>query len=186
MVTLLLDSSRLEVALSATERVLAFRKDAVRVERAHIAKVQLVDDPWSWLRGVPNPGTVVPRTVAMGVWRSAGGDDFVLVRRRRPSVVIDLEGDPEFQRLVLTTRADHTPRAGARPGTAARGRGRARRRRPARDDRDPGAERGCRGEPVGSCTPSTRAATGPGLTGPALGRSWSRPVLASRPVTLAG
>ncbi|MDQ1125642.1 hypothetical protein QE428_000675 [Microbacterium sp. SORGH_AS 505] len=104
MVTLLLDSSRLEVALSATERVLAFRKDAVRVERAHITKVQLVDDPWSWLRGVPNPGTVVPRTVAMGVWRSAGGDDFVLVRRRRPSVVIDLEGDPEFQRLVLTTR----------------------------------------------------------------------------------
>ncbi|MFJ6677680.1 hypothetical protein ACIQLK_00970 [Microbacterium sp. NPDC091382] len=104
MVTLLLDSSRLEVALSATERTLAFRKDAVRVERAHIAKVQLVDDPWTWLRGVPNPGTVIPRTVAMGVWRSAGGDDFVLVRRRRPSVVIDLEGDPEFQRLVLTTR----------------------------------------------------------------------------------
>ncbi|AZS44989.1 hypothetical protein [Microbacterium oleivorans] len=104
MVTLLLDSSRLEVALSATERVLAFRKDAVRVERAHITKVQLVDDPWSWLRGVPNPGSVVPRTIAMGIWRSAGGDDFVLVRRRRASVVIDLEGDPEFQRLVITTR----------------------------------------------------------------------------------
>ncbi|MEI2269404.1 hypothetical protein OHB93_08795 [Microbacterium sp. No. 7] len=104
MVTLLLDSSRLEVALSATERVLAFRKDAVRVERAHIVKVQLVDDPWTWLRGVPAPGTVVPRTVAMGLWRSAGGDDFVLVRRRRPSVVIDLEGDAEFQRLVITTR----------------------------------------------------------------------------------
>lgn len=104
MVTLLLDSSRLEVALSATERALSFRKDAVRVERTHIAKVQLVDDPWTWLRGVPTPGTVIPRTVAMGRWRSAGGDDFVLVRRRRPSVVVDLDGDPEFQRLVITTR----------------------------------------------------------------------------------
>lgn len=104
MVTLLLDSSRLEVALSATERALSFRKEAVRVERAHIRKVQLVDDPWSWLRGVPAPGTVIPRTFAMGLWRSAGGDDFVLVRRRRASVVIDLEGDREFQRLVITTR----------------------------------------------------------------------------------
>ena len=104
MVTLLLDSSRLEVALSVTERALSFRKGAVRVERAHIRKVQLVDDPWTWLRGVPTPGTVIPRTFAMGVWRSAGGDDFVLIRRRRASVIIDLEGDPEFQRLVITTR----------------------------------------------------------------------------------
>lgn len=104
MVTLLLDSTRLEVALSATERALSFRTDAVRVERAHIAKVQLVDDPWTWLRGVRSPGTVIPRTIAMGRWRSAGGDDFVLVRRSRPSVVIDLEGDPEFQRLIITTR----------------------------------------------------------------------------------
>ncbi|GAB2706815.1 hypothetical protein BKA24_000700 [Microbacterium marinum] len=104
MVTLLLDATRLEVALSATERALSFRRDSVRVDRAHIRKVQLVDDPWTWLRGVPSPGTVVPRTFAMGLWRSASGDDFVLVRRRRASVVVDLEGDPEFQRLILTTR----------------------------------------------------------------------------------
>lgn len=104
MVTLLLDSTRLEVALTATERALSFRRDSVRVERSTIRKVQLVDDPWTWLRGVPTPGTVIPRTFAMGTWRSASGDDFVLVRRSRASVVIDLEGDPEFQRLVLTTR----------------------------------------------------------------------------------
>ena len=40
----------------------------------------------------------------MGTWRSAGGDDFAVIRRRRPSVVIDLEGHPEFERLILTTR----------------------------------------------------------------------------------
>lgn len=104
MVTLLLDATRLEVALSATERALSFRREPVRVDRAHIRKVQLVDDPWTWLRGVPTPGTVIPRTIAMGRWRSTGGDDFVLIRRRRPSVIVDLEGDPEFERLVLTTR----------------------------------------------------------------------------------
>ncbi|MFT4214291.1 MAG: hypothetical protein QM622_05895 [Microbacterium sp.] len=105
MVTLLLDSTQLEVVLSGAERVLARRSSSVRVDRAHIAKVQLTDDAWTWLRGVPSPGTVVRGAIAMGTWRaSGGGDDFVIVRRRRPAVVIDLDGDPEFQRLVLSTR----------------------------------------------------------------------------------
>ena len=40
----------------------------------------------------------------MGTWQSAGGDDFAIIRRHRPSVVIDLDGHPEFQRVILTTR----------------------------------------------------------------------------------
>ncbi|GLJ80657.1 hypothetical protein GCM10017586_23400 [Microbacterium imperiale] len=104
MVTLLLDSAQLEVVLSATERAAAFRKRNVQVAREHITKVQLTDDAWSWLRGVPRPGLLVPGVIASGSFESAGGVDFVLVRRRRPSVVVDLDGDAEFQRLVLTTR----------------------------------------------------------------------------------
>ncbi|MFE7845775.1 hypothetical protein ACFUTX_11365 [Microbacterium sp. NPDC057407] len=104
MVTLLLDSTRLEVVLSGAERVLAFRKGNVEIERSAISKVQLTDDAWTWLRGVPSPGTHVRGVIAMGTWRSAGGDDFAIVRRRRPSVVIDLDGHPEFERIILTTR----------------------------------------------------------------------------------
>ncbi|MDN8549341.1 hypothetical protein PUW81_009495 [Microbacterium sp. NM3R9] len=104
MVTLLLDSAQLEVVLSATERAAAFRQRNVQVAREHITKVQLTDDAWSWLRGVPRPGLLVPGVIASGSFESAGGADFVLVRRRRPSVVVDLDGDAEFQRLVLTTR----------------------------------------------------------------------------------
>lgn len=104
MVTLLLDQTRLEVALSGAERLLSFRKENVLVERSCITKVQLTDDVWTWLRGVPSPGTHVPGMVAMGTWKSAGGSDFAIIRRRKPGVVIDLEGDPEFERLVLTTR----------------------------------------------------------------------------------
>ncbi|MGL4256993.1 hypothetical protein [Microbacterium sp.] len=104
MVTLLLDSTRLEVVLSGAERVMAFRKGNVAVERSAITKVQLTDDTWTWLRGVPSPGTHLRGVVAMGTWKSAGGDDFVVIRRHRPGVVIDLEGDPEYQRLILTTR----------------------------------------------------------------------------------
>ena len=74
------------------------------IERSTITKVQLTDDAWTWLRGVPSPGTHLRGVVAMGTWRSAGGDDFAIIRRHRPSVVIDLEGHPEFQRVILTTR----------------------------------------------------------------------------------
>jgi hypothetical protein len=104
MVTLLLDSTQLEVVLSGAERAMAFRKGNVAIERSAIAKVQLTDDAWTWLRGFPRPGTRVRGVLAMGTWKSAAGDDFAVVRRRRPSVVIDLEGHPEFQRVILTTR----------------------------------------------------------------------------------
>ncbi|MBW9095082.1 hypothetical protein JNB62_15455 [Microbacterium jejuense] len=104
MVTLLLDSTQLEVVLSVSERALSFRKGNVVIERSTITKVQLTDDAWTWLRGIPSPGTHVRGVIAMGTWRSAGGDDFALIRRHRPSVVIDLDGHPEFQRVILTTR----------------------------------------------------------------------------------
>ena len=104
MVTLLLDSTQLEIVLSGAERAMAFQKRNVAIERSTIAKVQLTDDAWTWLRGVPSPGTHLRGIVAMGTWRSAGGNDFAIIRRHRPSVVIDLEGHPDFQRVILTTR----------------------------------------------------------------------------------
>ncbi|WP_076682331.1 hypothetical protein [Microbacterium sp. RU33B] len=104
MATLLLDSARLEVVLSGTERALSFHKGNVEIERSAIAKVQLTDDPFTWLRGVASPGTHVRGVIAMGTWRSTGADDFAIIRRRRPGVVIDLDGHPEYQRVILTTR----------------------------------------------------------------------------------
>ncbi|MFE1646790.1 hypothetical protein ACFM35_14510 [Microbacterium sp. P01] len=104
MVTLLLDSAHLEVVLSRIERTLAFRKGNVMVDRAQIEKVQLTDDAWTWLRGVPSPGTHVRGTIAMGSWKASGSTDFALIRRHNPGVVIDLRGHDEFQRIVLSTR----------------------------------------------------------------------------------
>lgn len=104
MVTLLLDQTRLEVVLSITERALSFRKENVVIDRSSITKVQLTDDAWNWLRGVRSPGTFVPGAVAMGTWKSAFGRDFALIRRRRPSVIIDVAGHEEFERVIVTTR----------------------------------------------------------------------------------
>ncbi|MBT2496427.1 hypothetical protein J7E45_12490 [Microbacterium sp. ISL-59] len=104
MVTLLLDQTQLEVVLSPLERAATFHRANVRIARDTITKVQLTDDAWTWLRGVPNPGTHIPGILAAGSWKAAGSLDFVLIRKRRPSVVIDLEGDEQYRRLILTTR----------------------------------------------------------------------------------
>ncbi|GAA3662361.1 hypothetical protein [Microbacterium marinilacus] len=104
MVTLLLDQTQLEIVLTRTERVLAAQRDNIRVDRASIARLQLTDEPVTWLRGVRAPGTHLPRLVSLGRWRSAQGDDFVAIRHGRPGVVIDLTGDERFARLVLSTR----------------------------------------------------------------------------------
>lgn len=104
MVTLLLDSTQLEVVLSPVERAVSFHRGNVVVPREQIVKAQRTDDAWTWLRGVPSPGTYLPAALAMGTWKSAFGQDFVVIRRRRPSVVIDLAGHDDFERLILTTR----------------------------------------------------------------------------------
>lgn len=104
MVTLLLDSERLEVVLSPLERTLAFRRKNIHVAREQIAKIMLTDDAWIWLRGVPSPATTVPSVMAIGTWKSGTGMDFAVIRGRRPSVVIDLEGHEDFERLLVTTR----------------------------------------------------------------------------------
>ncbi|MDQ0642974.1 hypothetical protein [Microbacterium murale] len=104
MVTLLLDQTQLEVVLSPLERAATFHRENVKVSRDTITKVQLTDDAWTWLRGVPGPGTHIPSILAAGTWKAAASTDFVLIRRHRPSVVIDLEGDEQFQRLIFTTR----------------------------------------------------------------------------------
>lgn len=104
MVTLLLDQTQLEIVLSPLERAASFHRDNLRIVRETITKVQLTDDAWTWLRGVPNPGTHIPGILAAGTWKAAGSTDFVLIRKRRPSVVIDLTGDEQYRRLILTTR----------------------------------------------------------------------------------
>ncbi|CDK01383.1 conserved hypothetical protein [Microbacterium sp. C448] len=104
MVTLLLDSERLEVVLSPVERAVGFRRGNIQVLREQIAKVMLTDDAWIWLRGVPSPATTVPSVMAIGTWKTGSGRDFAVIRGRRPSVVIDLEGHEHYERLLVTTR----------------------------------------------------------------------------------
>lgn len=104
MVRLLLDQERLVIELSAVERRLARRTESVRLPRASIRRVNLTDDPWTWVRGVRRPGTHIPGQLAAGTWQRTAGRDFVMLRgRRHDGVVISLTAGEEFQRVILST-----------------------------------------------------------------------------------
>jgi hypothetical protein len=100
---------RLEIRLTAAEKVLALRRDDIVIPRDAIRSVAITEDPWIWIRGVRAPGASIPLTLAVGIWKFHGGKDFLLVKgKQRPAVVVDLEPDvdgeqPEFQRVIVST-----------------------------------------------------------------------------------
>ncbi|GAB2527973.1 hypothetical protein [Paramicrobacterium agarici] len=103
MASILLHSDRLEIKLTAAEKMLAHRKDSLVIPRDSIRSVALTDDPWIWVRGVRAPGTAVPLTLAVGQWKFHGGKDFLVLKGARPAVVIDLV-DEDFRRVLVSTR----------------------------------------------------------------------------------
>lgn len=102
------------IRLTAAERVSAFRRRDITLDRSAITSAVITDDPWVWIRGVRSPGTRVPGKLAIGTWRGTSGRDFVLARSGREAVVIDL--DPaetsergwvgefdDFSRVIIST-----------------------------------------------------------------------------------
>lgn len=102
MANLRVHNDRLEVHLTPAEKSLAFRSADVIVQRDDIRSATITDDPWIWIRGIRRRGSEIPLVLAVGVWKTHGGSDFVLVKRKRQAVVLELSGG-EFARLVLTT-----------------------------------------------------------------------------------
>jgi hypothetical protein len=103
---------RLEVRLSAAEKVLALRKGDLVIPRSAIRSVAITQDPWIWVRGVRVPGAAIPLTLAIGTWKYHGGKDFLIVKgKSRPAVVIDIDQsgaeDKEiadgYDRVVVST-----------------------------------------------------------------------------------
>lgn len=82
---------RVVIRLTAAERVSAFRRRDITLDRSAVTSAVITDDPWVWIRGVRSPGTRVPGKLAIGTWRSTTGRDFVLARSGRDAVVIDLD-----------------------------------------------------------------------------------------------
>lgn len=79
------------ILLSRAEKLLAMHRKDVVINRAAVRSALITDDPWVWVRGVPSPGTHLAGKIACGVWRSLGGEDFLLVRGKNKAVIIDLQ-----------------------------------------------------------------------------------------------
>lgn len=105
MARLLVHADRLEVQLSAAEKTLALHRHDIVVPRSSIRTATITQDPWVWVRGIRAPGTHVPLTLAVGTWKHHNGTDFVLIKGKRPAVVIELKADDSqpYGRLILST-----------------------------------------------------------------------------------
>lgn len=85
--------------------MLALRLGDLVVPHDAIRSVAITEDPWIWIRGVRARGTSIPLTLAVGVWKFHGGKDFLLVKgKQRSAVVIDLEPDEEYSRIIVSTQ----------------------------------------------------------------------------------
>lgn len=102
MAVLFVHTDRLEIRLTRTEKLLSFRRTDIIIPLDDIKSAVLTDDAWIWVRGIRAPGSAIPLTLAIGTWKHHDGKDFLIVKRTRSAVVIDLERQ-EFSRLIVTT-----------------------------------------------------------------------------------
>jgi hypothetical protein len=90
------------VRLTPIEKLGALHGD-VSVPRTAVRAVEVEPQPFSKLRGLRAPGTGWPGRIALGTWRKRGGKkDFVAVYRGRPAVILTLDDDVGYDRLVIS------------------------------------------------------------------------------------
>lgn len=101
MAQLVVESGELVLRLSRREKFWGFSRD-IRVPLTAVRAVSTPDNAWAELRGWRAAGTGIPGVIALGSRRHGDGYDFTAVRRQRPTVQVDLNGQPRWQRLVVS------------------------------------------------------------------------------------
>jgi hypothetical protein len=98
---LVVEGEELVVRLSRSEKVWGFHAN-VRVPLSSVCRVTAPDNVWVQLRGWRMAGVAIPGLVALGTRRHGTGFDFTAVHRQRPTVQVDLNGPPRWQRIVVS------------------------------------------------------------------------------------
>src|ERR1700677_2415697 len=119
MAQLVVEGDEVVVRLSPAEKFWGFHGN-MRVPLAAVRNVSVPEYPYAELRGWRMAGTGLPGLIALGTRRHATGYDFTAVRRQRPSVQVDLNGPPRWQRLLLpgAPSGDAEPEADKIPAAA--------------------------------------------------------------------
>ena len=105
MASLRVHPDRLEVHLTAAEKTLSLHRADLIVPRELIRTATVTHDPWVWIRGIRAPGAYIPLTLAVGTWKNHGGSDFLVIKGKRPAVVLELDTDERnpYSRMLLST-----------------------------------------------------------------------------------
>jgi hypothetical protein len=98
---LVVESGELVLHLNRREKFWGFSRD-IRVPLSAVRAVSTPHNAWAELRGWRVAGTGIPGVVALGTRRHGDGYDFTAVRRQRPTVQVDLNGPPRWQRIVVS------------------------------------------------------------------------------------
>jgi uncharacterized protein len=94
---------QVSIQLSLGEKVGALHGD-IRLPRAAVRAVRVVDRPFAEVRGFRSPGTRIPGFMALGTWRRSRGPEFVAVYRGQRGVVLEVDASlGKYQRIIIST-----------------------------------------------------------------------------------
>lgn len=97
-----LQGDEIVIRLTPIEKLGALHGD-VSIPRTAVRAIDVEPQPFSKLGGLRAPGTGWPGRIALGTWRKRGGKkDFVAVYRGRPAVILMLDDDAGYDRLVIS------------------------------------------------------------------------------------
>src|SRR6218665_3077815 len=105
MASLRIHSDRINVILTPAEKELAVRRDDLVGQRPDIRAATIAKDPWVWLRGIRRRGSELPLLLAVGTWRYHGGTDFVIVKGKRPALVLEFSAGEDARIWLPPTHA---------------------------------------------------------------------------------
>jgi hypothetical protein len=95
------EGDELVVRLNDLEKAGALRGD-VRVPLSAVRTVTVSERPFRDLRGLRAPGAGLPGVIALGTWRYRGGKDFAALYRGGPALVVELDEDAPYRRLLVS------------------------------------------------------------------------------------
>jgi hypothetical protein len=98
---LVVEGSDLVLRLNRREKVWGFHGN-IRVPLSAVRSVQAPENAWIDMRGWRVAGIAIPGLIAIGSRRHGSGYDFTVVRRQRPTVQVDINGPPRWQRLLIS------------------------------------------------------------------------------------
>src|SRR5438132_6854150 len=105
MARIRLEGDDVVVRLRLLEKLGAFHRN-VRVPRSAVREVTVTPKPFRRVRGIGAPRTGIPRVIALGTWRRFRGKDFVALYRKRPAVIVELNGqDTPYRRLLVSVES---------------------------------------------------------------------------------